>query len=76
MVGLLFMALLVLVAGSLLKSYFEVREEEDPITVVPVRMQAAFKDFLAAALSFKRDSQPKLYPSSGESGCFLFSTFN
>jgi hypothetical protein len=29
MVGLLFMALLVLVAGSLLKSYFEVREEED-----------------------------------------------
>jgi hypothetical protein len=24
----------------------------------------------------KRDSQPELYPSSGESRCFLFSTFN
>ncbi|MGB8590372.1 MAG: hypothetical protein WCD40_03240, partial [Candidatus Acidiferrales bacterium] len=28
--------------------------------------------FLTAALSFKRDSQPELYPSSGESRCFLF----
>ncbi len=32
--------------------------------------------FLTAALSFKRDSQPELYLSSGESRCFLFSTFN
>jgi hypothetical protein len=32
--------------------------------------------FLTAALSFKRDSQPELYPSSGESRCFLFSSFN
>jgi hypothetical protein len=24
----------------------------------------------------KRSSQPELYPSSGESRCFLFSTFN
>jgi hypothetical protein len=32
--------------------------------------------FLTAALSFKRDSQPELYPSSGESRCFLFSGFN
>jgi hypothetical protein len=31
---------------------------------------------LTAALSFKRDSQPELYPSPGESRCFLFSTFN
>jgi len=29
--------------------------------------------FLTAALSFQRDSQPELYPSSGESRCFLFS---
>jgi putative two-component system response regulator len=27
--------------------------------------------FLTAALSFKRDSHPELYPSSGESRCFL-----
>jgi hypothetical protein len=32
--------------------------------------------FLTAALSFKRESQPELYPSSGESRCFLFSSFN
>jgi len=32
--------------------------------------------FLAATLSFQRDSQPELYLSSGESRCFLFSTFN
>jgi hypothetical protein len=32
--------------------------------------------FLTAALSFKRDSQPELYLSSGESRCFLFSSFN
>ena len=25
---------------------------------------------------FRRDSQPELYPSSGESRCFLFSSFN
>ena len=31
--------------------------------------------FLTAALSFKRDSQPELYPSSGESRCFLFFRF-
>jgi hypothetical protein len=31
--------------------------------------------FLTAALSFKRDSQPELYPSSGESRCFLFFKF-
>ncbi len=28
------------------------------------------------SLLLKRDSQPELYPSSGESRCFLFSTFN
>jgi hypothetical protein len=32
--------------------------------------------FLTAALSFKRDSQPELHPSSRESCCFLFSSFN
>jgi len=32
--------------------------------------------FLTAALSFKRDSQPELHPSSRESRCFLFSSFN
>jgi len=32
--------------------------------------------FLTAALSFKRESQPELYPSSSESRCFFFSSFN
>jgi hypothetical protein len=32
--------------------------------------------FLTTALSFQRDSKPELYPSSGESRCFLFSIFN
>ena len=35
-----------------------------------------FSEDLDFTLRNKRDSQPELYPSSGESRCFLFSSFN